>query len=189
MEEVEVSTEMELVQHCVEEKRKYQEMLYRKYASKLFGVCLGYSNNHDYAKDVLQDAFVKVFCSLKKYKGEGSLEGWIRRIVVNTAIDHYRKASKDQQNLSIENAGNISTDFSALEGIHAKELKELIHKLPEGARIILNLYAIEGYSHKEIAQLLNISEGTSKSQLSRGKSLLQSWINKTISLQTIPQKA
>ena len=181
--------ETELVKRCVNNERQAQNLLFHKYSKKMMAVCFRYSRNREDAEDVLNDGFMRVFDKLHTFQAIGSLEGWIRKIVVNTAIDHYRKALKDQQNLSIENAGNVSTDFSALDGIHAKELTELIRKLPEGSRLILNLYAIEGYSHKEIAQMLNISEGTSKSQLSRGKTLLQTWINKTISLQTIPQKA
>ena len=143
----------------------------------MFGVCIGYVHSRDDAKDILQDGFVKVFASLKEYKGAGSLEGWIRRIIVNTAIDYYRKAMKDSKNLNIEKARNIEVETHILEGLHAKELLELIHKLPEGARIIFNLYVIEGYNHTEIAELLNISQGTSKSQFSRAKGLLQEWVS------------
>jgi RNA polymerase sigma factor (sigma-70 family) len=125
----------------------------------------------------LQDGFVKVFASLNNYKGDGSLEGWVRKIIVNTAIDHYRRVTKDFKNVNVEKARNIEVETHILEGLHAKELLELIHKLPEGARIIFNLYVIEGYNHNEIAEMLNISQGTSKSQFSRAKSLLQEWVS------------
>ena len=173
----EVLTEEELIKRCIAGEKYCQELLYRKYASKMFGVCLGYVNSHDDAKDVLQDAFVKIFESLKKYTGEGSFEGWIRRIIVNTAIDYYRKALKDQKNISLDDISVIHTQASVLDKIQEKELLELIHKLPEGARVIFNLFAIEGYSHDEIAKMLNISLSTSKSQFWRAKGLLQSWIN------------
>jgi len=172
-------TESELVQHCISGDRLCQELLYKKFASKMFGVCLGYVNSRDEAKDVLQDGFVKIFASLKNYKGVGSLEGWVRRIIVNTAIDYYRRALKDIKNVDVEKANNIvEMEESVLERMHAKEVLDLIHKLPEGARMIFNLYVVEGYNHSEIAGMLNISEGTSKSQFSRARSLLQGWINK-----------
>ena len=170
-------TEKEMIQRCIAGEKACQEMLYRKFASKMYGVCLGYVNSKDDAKDVLQDAFVKIFESLKKYSGEGSFEGWIRRIIVNTSIDYYRKALKDQKNVRIDDVYNVQVEASALGKIQEKELLELIHKLPEGARIIFNLYAVEGYGHDEIAKMLNISLSTSKSQFWRAKGLLQSWIN------------
>ncbi len=171
-------TESELINYCINNDRLCQELLYKKFASKMFGVCMGYANSKDEAKDILQDGFIKVFSSLKKYKGIGSLEGWIRKIIVNTAIDYYRKSSKDYRNVDVEKATNIEVESSVLEKMDAKEVLELIYKLPEGARIIFNLHVVEGYNHNEIAEMLHISEGTSKSQFSRARSLLQGWINK-----------
>lgn len=142
----------------------------------MFGVCLGYANNRDDAKDILQDGFVKVFSSLKNYGANGSLEGWIRRIIVNTCIDYYRKTLKEMDYSSIDDVGFLEASSSALEMIYAKELQALIHNLPDGARIIFNMYVVEGYSHNEIAEMLNVSEGTSKSQFSRAKTLLQKMI-------------
>ncbi|MGZ3866465.1 MAG: RNA polymerase sigma factor [Bacteroidia bacterium] len=173
----EVFSEEELIKKCIAGDRSCQEMLYRKYASKMFGVSLGYVNSHDDAKDVLQEAFIKVFESLKKYNGQGSFEGWIRRIVVNTAIDFYRKVLKEQKNVRFDEVFEVKSEISTLDRIHEKELLELIRRLPEGARIIFNLYVIEGYSHDEIAGMLNISLSTSKSQFWRAKGLLQTWIN------------
>ena len=174
-------TEAELIRHCVNGDRLCQKLFYKKYASKMFGVCLGYVNSRDDAKDILQDGFVKVFASLKEYKGAGSLEGWVRRIIVNTAIDYYRRTMKDSKNVNVEKAKSIEAETHILEGMHAKELLELIQKLPEGARAIFNLYVIEGYNHVEIAEMLDISQGTSKSQFSRARSLLQEWISKMYS--------
>jgi RNA polymerase sigma factor (sigma-70 family) len=174
-------TEGELIQQCINSDRLCQKFFYKKYASKMFGVCLGYVGSRDEAKDILQDGFIKVFASLKDYKGVGSLEGWVRKIIVNTAIDYYRKTMKDPRKQDMEKAKNIEVEAHILEGLHAKELLELIHKLPEGARVIFNLYVIEGYNHNEIAHMLNISQGTSKSQFSRARGLLQEWISKIYS--------
>ena len=177
--------EDELVKRSIDGDRHYQELLYRKFASKMFSVCLGYAKSREDAKDILQDSFVKVFTSLKKYRGDGSLEGWIRKIIVNTAIDHNRKALKDLKNIEIENAMLSTIEASALENIQTKELLELIHKLPEGARIIFNLYAVEGYNHIEIAEMLNIKVGTSKSQFSRAREILQDLLGKTYQVKTV----
>ena len=170
-------TEAELVQQCINGNRSCQEMFYRKYASKMYGVCLGYVNNRDDAKDIMQEGFIKVFSSLKSYTATGSLEGWVRRIIVNTAIDYYRKTLKYKETEDIENVGDVEVEISVLERIEVAELMELIHKLPKGARIIFNLYAIEGYQHNEIASMLGISQGTSKSQFSRARALLKEWVN------------
>lgn len=172
------NSDEELIRNCIQQDRKAQELLYHKFSKKMYGVCLGYAKDRDEAKDILQEGFIKVFTNLKKYTTDGSFEGWIRRIIVNTAIDHYRKSTNEHTSVNIENIPDIETDCSVLEAMGAKELIVLIHKLPEGARIIFNLYVVEGYTHKEIAEIMNISEGTSKSQLSRGKQLLQGWLSK-----------
>ena len=172
--------ENELVQQCIAGNRKFQEVLYKKHASKMYGICLSYIKDRDDAKDVLQNGFIKVFASLKQFNG-GSLEGWIRSIIVRTAIDHYRILIRDQRNVSIEDAHAMPFDASISDKIHEKELLALIQRLPEGARVIFNLYAIEGYDHNEIAEMLGISNGTSKSQFSRAKVLLQNWIGKLYS--------
>lgn len=174
-------TENELVQQCIAGNRRCQEMLYKKYASKMHGVCVGYVNDRDDAKDILQEGFIKVFTSLHRFEGKGSLEGWIRKIIVRTAIDFYRRSVKEQHIVDINDIKNLRVEISILEKIQAKELLELIHKLPAGTRIIFNLYVIEGYTHNEIAEMLKISSGTSKSQYSRARSILQNWIVKLYS--------
>lgn len=176
----------ELVQNCLTNNRKYQEILYKKYASKMYNICLTYAKDKDDAKDILQNGFVKIFTSLDSFNNVGSLEGWIKRIIINTSIDYYRKKIIDLRNVSIDYADKNEVETSILEDINAKELLELVHKLPEGARIIFNLYAIEGYNHSEIAEMLNISTGTSKSQFSRAKSILQDLIQHTYSSKLIP---
>lgn len=145
----------------------------------MFGICLGYANDRDQAKDILQDGFIKIFASIKNYNNNGSLEWWVRRIIVNTAIDYYRKSIKELNNVDIEEAENMDGETSILENIYEKELLSLIQKLPEGSRIIFNLFVIEGYNHLEISELLNISQGTSKSQFSRARLLLKEMIRKT----------
>lgn len=189
MGEIEILAETELVKRCIAGNRVYQEMLYHKYASKMFGVCLGYINDRDAAKDVLQDGFIKVFTSLEKFKADGSLEGWIRRIIVNTAVDHYRKLVRDQRNINMDDAKLVQFNVSIPDKILEKELLGLIHKLPEGARIIFNLYVVEGYSHNEIAEMLDISSGTSKSQVSRARVMLQNWIGKLYGTTKIAETA
>jgi RNA polymerase sigma-70 factor (ECF subfamily) len=130
------------------------------------------------ADDILQEGFIKVFFNLKSYRGDGALEGWIRRTIVNTAINYYKKNLKYQNDLEIEKADTMhSTDNRILDTISANDLIKLIHELPVGYRMVFNLNVIEGYTHKEIAEILNISENTSKSQLSRARHSLQAKIN------------
>jgi RNA polymerase sigma-70 factor (ECF subfamily) len=168
----------ELVEGCLQGRRESQQQLYKKYASKMFGVCLGYAKDRDDAKDILQEGFIKVFGSLKNYKGDGSLEGWVRRIIVNTAIDYYRKALKERNSVDIEDARDLPVEVSVLERMQASELLELVNRLPDGARLIFNLYVVEGYTHKEIAEMLQINQGTSKSQFARARALLQDLVAK-----------
>lgn len=181
-------SDIELVQECVLGNRHYQEVFYKKYSQKMYNLCLAYTSSHDDAQDVMQDGFVKVFTCLKQYQGNGSLEGWVRKIIVNTAIDFYRKKSTEIENINIDDVQNLSYDVSVLDALHAKHLIDLIQKLPKGANLIFNLYVVEGYSHEEIAKKLNISIGTSKSQLSRAKSLLINYIEKFSVEKTVIQE-
>ena len=165
--------EHDLIEGCLLGNPIMQKKLYDQYAPKMFGICLRYAANSEDAKDILQDGFVKVFVNLGKFKGTGSFEGWMRRIFVNTAIEHYRK--KNQLHAISENQEeNISNqELSALEALEADDIIRLISELPKGYRTVFNLFAVEGYSHKEIATMMNISEGTSKSQYARAKAWLQ----------------
>ncbi|PCH91085.1 MAG: RNA polymerase subunit sigma-24 [Bacteroidetes bacterium] len=153
-------------------------MLYRKYADKMFTVCLTYSDDEDDACDILQDSFIKVFRNLPKFNFDGSFEGWIRRIVVNTALELHRKRLREKENLNVYETYIEPRIDSALDAIHSNELIKLVNELPFKASLVLKLYAIEGYSHKEIAEQLAITVGTSKSQLNRARSLLKESINK-----------
>lgn len=172
-----IFSDRELVEGCLQGRRDCQQMLYKKHASRMYGVCRGYTKDADDAKDVLQEGFIKVFASLKNFQG-GSLEGWIRRVVVNTCIDHYRKTLKERAFIDIEDARELPIEHTVLEKMQAHDLLALVNKLPDGARIVFNLYVIEGYTHKEIGELLNINQGTSKSQFARARMLLQDWVTK-----------
>jgi len=130
------------------------------------------------ADDILQEGFIKVYTNLKSFRNEGSLEGWIRRTIVNTAINLFKKNSKHQKDIEIEKADMVpQSDSGAISNLHVKELLKLISELPTGYRMVFNLNVIEGYTHKEISELLGISENTSKSQLSRARFTLQKKIN------------
>ena len=166
--------EKELVDQCLKGSSKAQESLYRQFAPRMYGVCMRYARNTLEADDILQEGFIKVFQFLKDYRQQGSLEGWIRKIVVNTAINYYRSKVHEWDEVSIEKvAATSDMDASVIDRISRDELLCLIQGLPEGYRLVFNLYVIEGYSHQEIGQLLNISENTSKSQLSRARASLQ----------------
>lgn len=140
-------------------------------------VCLRYADNREMAEDFLQDGFIKVFSSIRSYSYEGSFEGWMRRIFVNTALEALRKNDLLRNGVELDALEpQQEADYSAVEKISADELMELIAQLPPGFRTVFNMFAIEGYSHREIAETLNINESTSRSQYTRAKRLLQKWI-------------
>lgn len=173
-ENISMITESQLVELCNKGREEAYELMYRRYASKMFGVCLRYAKNKMEAEDVLQEGFIKVFQSLSSFRNEGSFEGWIRRIMVNTALNYYKHNLKYAETLDIDvytDSPSISIDF--YDKIEEKSLLKLIQSLPEGYRLVFNLFAIEGYSHKEIADMLGISESTSKTQLFRARKMLQ----------------
>lgn len=166
-------TESDLINGCIAGERRMQEMLYQRFSGKMYAVCLRYANNSDDAQDLLQEGFIKVYRNLDKFRKEGSFEGWIRRVFVNTAIEHYRK--KVNLNSIGEKEERMIEDgsFTVLDHLAEKDIIQLVQELSPGYRSVFNMYVIEGYSHKEIGDILNISEGTSKSQLARAKSILQ----------------
>lgn len=166
--------ERELVDKCLANDPYAQELLYRRYAAKMYGICLRYVRHRDEASDVLQDGFIRVFTNLKHYRGDGSFEGWIRRIIVNTAINYYKANTKYSRDLSVDEVSlNSNIDNDALSRLTTEELMKVVQELPDGFRMVFNLFVIEGYDHKEIGQMLGISENTSKSQLHRAKAALQ----------------
>jgi RNA polymerase sigma factor (sigma-70 family) len=164
-----------IINGCLKGNRRDQELLYRRHAPKLYAVCMQYSGNDEEARDILQEGFIKIFENLIHYKHEGSFEGWIRKIIVNTALEKYRNKHNlyrvdDIDMIPEPDAEPDNTDYAGLEAI---DLLEIIRELPPKYRMVFNLYAIEGYSHKEISQMVKISEGTSKSNLSRARVILQ----------------
>ena len=169
----------DLVKRCKAGERKAQELLYKHFASKMLGVCFRYATDRMEAEDMLQNGFIKVFQKIGDFRSEGSFEGWIRRIMVHSSIEYYRKHHKMMQLVDLENAANeTSVSPLATAKLEAKDLMVLIQQLSPGYRIVFNLFAIEGYSHKEIASITGISEGASKSQLSRARTLLKQQIIK-----------
>ena len=171
-------TEAQLISGCKKNNVLAQKELYNIYAPKMMGVCARYFVNRQEAQDVLQEGMLKLFKNINNYTGKGSFEGWIRKIVINTALEQLRKnkihfESTDQIDLD----SNLSKE-NGFQNLKVQDLLKMIHSLPEGFRVVFNLFAIEGYSHKEIAIQLGISEGTSKSQLSRARRQLQDMIIK-----------
>ncbi|PWL31428.1 MAG: RNA polymerase subunit sigma-70 [Fluviicola sp. XM-24bin1] len=163
-----------LVKKCLKGDARAQRALFDKFAPKMLGVCMRYAKNTEQAEDVLQDGFVKVFTKLSNYSGNGSLEGWIRRIIVNTALDEIRRNVKFKDNVNVDDVDyKLELDSHIVEGLAADDLMKIVNDLPDGYRVVFNMFAIEGYSHKEIAMQLNISENTSKSQYSRARSYLK----------------
>lgn len=165
----------DIIEGCKRNERKSQDLLYSKYSAMLFGVSLRYTNCRDDAEDVLQEGFVKIFKNIGMYSMDKSFEGWIRRIVINTAITHYRKNLKhayqdDVTGPAVERAEGEQYHESEYT---KEELLNAINALPHGYRTVFNMYVIEGYKHKEIAENLDIDINTSKSQLSRAKKYLQ----------------
>ena len=166
-----------LVEGCKIGDRKAQKALYDALSGKMYAVCLRYMGSRDEAEDVLQDGFVTLYSKLDSYSGAGSFEGWARKIFVNTALMSLRKKDVLKQSEDVDAAWNItSSDPSAVQKIGYRELSKMISELPPGFRTVFNMYIIEGYSHKEIAEALGVSEATSRSQLQRARTLLQSKI-------------
>ena len=172
-------SEEKLINKCLSNDSKAQKELYNRFAPKMWGVCLRFAKNAMIAEDILQEGFIKVFCKLEQYTHEGSFEGWIRRTMINTAINYFKKNINSYNEQVYDDViFNEGVKESALDGMAAQELLTVIQKLPEGYRLVFNLHAIEGYTHKEISKMLNISENTSKSQLSRARNALQKKIKK-----------
>ena len=165
--------ETEWIEGCKRQDSRAQEQLYNQYSGKMYALCCRYIPSRMEAEDVLVTAFTKLFERIDQFKGEGSFEGWIRRIVVNESLTYLRRNKNMYLETEIETADK-HPDFAQLDNhLEAEDLLRLVGDLPTGYRMVFNLYAIDGYSHKEIAEQLGISENTSKSQLSRARALLQ----------------
>ena len=170
--------EQQLIEGCRKGDRRAQKALYETYSRKMMSVCLRYVSDWETARDLLQDGFVKVFTHLDSYNGNGSFEGWLRKIFVNSALEYLRHADILRESTELDQtAEGTQADSSPLSDISAAELMELVQSLPTGFRTIFNLFAIEGYSHKEISERLHITESTSRSQYTRAKQLLQRKVN------------
>lgn len=170
--------ETQLIKGCRKGDRLAQKELYERYSRKMMGVCLRYVNDRETARDLLQDGFVKVFTSMDSYLGAGSFEGWMRKIFVNCALEYLRKSDVLRESTDLDNTAElIQPDSSVISSMSAAELMQLVQELPTGFRTVFNLFAIEGYSHKEISEMLNITESTSRSQFTRAKQMLQKRIN------------
>lgn len=170
-------SESELIEECRKGERACQKALYDRFCKKMMVVCLRYSKSTEEAEDILQEGFVRVFQGLKGFRHDAKLETWMTRIMVNTALNHHRKKMYLYPMVDIEEV-NLPQPETSLAGLHFSQLLDMIQSLPQGCQVVFNLFAIEGYSHREIAGLLGISEGTSKSQFARARMLLQEKLNK-----------
>lgn len=172
-----MSDRRQLIKDCIKGKPSAQKELYQLYAPIMLGVCYRYTKSVEDAEDVLQEGFVRVFKFLDQFRQEGEPGAWIRRIMVNTALNYLKKSRKYQQDLVFDATElTVVTTENPEVLLNAKELAELIRQLPTGYQTIFNLYAVEGYNHKEIGQLLGISDNTSRSQYMRARQLLSSWL-------------
>ena len=171
--------EQQMIALCKKGDRAAQKALFDLLSPKMFAICIRYMGSREAAEDVLQEGFISLFSKLDSYSGEGSFEGWARKVFVNTALMTLRRNDVMRQSEDIESARSISgIDVSALQCISYKELMGMIAELPPGFRTVFNLFLIEGYSHKEISGMLGISEATSRSQLQRARVMLQNRIKK-----------
>ncbi len=172
-----------LIPLSIDGNRAAQKAIFDKYASRLMGVCMRYAVDQPAAEDILQEGFIKAFRNLNKFRNEGSFEGWLRRIMINTAIEIYRKKNHLYPVLEIETQNERVTYDNVVSDLAAEDLMQMVMHLSPGYRTVFNLYAVEGYSHKEIAEQLNISEGTSKSQLARARYILMKKVEELTGVQ------
>lgn len=182
-------TEEELIKGCIREEKSCQQKLYKTYAGKMLVVCMRYTRNRQEAEDILQDGFIRVFDNIKKFTFSGSFEGWVRRIMINCALRNYRKSSYQKELVGIAEDYDIPTNAKVYDKLSEEELLKLIDELPEGYKMVFNLYAIEGYSHKEIADMMGINEGTSRSQLNKARKHLQKRLHEIKSIEEKAQNA
>jgi len=171
-----IPSETDLIQGCLNGNRQMQEFLYKKFSPKMYGVCLRYAGNTEDANDILQEGFIKIFKNIGKFRSEGSFEGWIRRIFVNTSIEHFRKKVKLYNVTEVQENTIEDKELDALDLLDAKDIISIVNELSPGYKAVFNMHIIEGYSHKEIAGILGITEGTSKSQLARAKGVLKKMV-------------
>jgi RNA polymerase sigma-70 factor (ECF subfamily) len=182
-------TEELILQGCQKNDPAAQQLLYQRYSPKMLSVCYRYAKSREDAEDMLQEGFVKIFLQINRYEHRGSLEGWILRVIVHTCINHLKKYKKFNDVVDLAYAANLIIREDNIPGIvQAKQIVESIRALPIGYRTVLNLYAIEGYSHKEIGSMLEIEESTSRSQYTRAKNLLEEILGKKGIIQAKEEK-
>jgi len=169
--------EKQLIKGCIDGNRKAQKALYDKYSRRMMAICLRYVKDMEDARDLLQEGFVKLYTNIHRYAGEGSFDGWVRKIFVNCALERLRHNDvlKNADDIDDINYADIPDD-SAVSQMSSEEIMTCVRMLPDGFRTVFNLFAIEGYSHKEIGEMLNITESTSRSQYMRARKVLQKMI-------------
>lgn len=166
-------TETELIQGCVRGNRDCQQVIFRKYAGKMLALALRYAKHQMEAEDIVQEAFIRVFDHMHTFEHKGSFEGWIKRIVINVALKNFSRKRFSQEQIGIDQDFDAPVEAPADLLMGAQEILDMVKELPDGYRVVFNLYAIEGYNHKEIADMLGIQESTSRSQLVKARKLLQ----------------
>ncbi len=169
-------SEEAIVEGCLQEDRKFQKLLYERYYGAMMTVCLRYSGSREEARDILHEGFIKVFTNLPRFERGTNLGAWIRRIMVNTSIDFYRRAAKKPDFEEVTPNIGEPDSFDIISSISAEEILRLVQSLSPAYRTVFNMYVIEGYPHKEIGEILGISEGTSKSNLSKARIKLQKMV-------------
>ena len=171
-----------LINRCNQKDRRCQKLLYEKYSSLMLGVCMRYTCNLSEAEDILQEGFLKALMNIGQYSGKGEFLSWLKSIMINTAITHFHKSKKYRDNIGLDDIYDSSISdpsaVSGLERLKEEDLLKIIGELPSGFKMVFNLYAIEGYKHQEIANMLNIDEGTSKSQYSRARKYIMARLGK-----------
>ncbi|HEV8084952.1 MAG TPA: sigma-70 family RNA polymerase sigma factor [Chitinophagaceae bacterium] len=182
-------TEEQMLQGCLKNIASVQEALYNRFSPRMLGVCYRFARNREDAEDMMQEGFIKVFSQIHQFRGQGALEGWVRRIVVHTCINILKKNKKFSDSVDLFHASTLHLNENNIPSLlQAKQVVECIRLLPLGYRTVLNLYAIEGYSHREISSILDIEESTSRSQYTRAKSMLEDILLKNKILQQPRQK-
>jgi len=176
----------QIIDGCARQDRRSQQMLYDKYSRFLLGICLRYATDRAEAEDILQEVFLRIYFNIKEYSGTGSFSGWLRKVAINTAINHYHRNLRYRYHENIDEYIAAETGIASFEEDYftADELYKTLNELPAGYRMVFNLYAVEGYKHKEIAEMLNIDVNTSKSQYSRAKAVIREKLEKLRKIDT-----
>ena len=168
-------TEQSLIKACTQNNAAAQRELYNRFSGMLFGICYRYAYNREDAEDMLQEGFIKIFSRITSFENKGNFEGWMKRVIVHTCINYLKKNQKFTDHISLENAQNLETKEEGIASkLLGKQVIECLRLMPIGYRTVINMYAIEGFSHKEIGDILEIEESTSRSQFIRGKNVLES---------------